>query len=39
MTRKQFALNIIFFIPLMIANFFAYGVNGCIEFVRLLHEY
>ena len=34
MTRTQFILNIIFFLPLLVVNFFAYGVDGCIRFVK-----
>ena len=39
MTKKQFYLNIILFIPLMVINFFAYGITGCIDLVKMLNEY
>ena len=39
MTKEQFYLNIILFIPFMVINFFAYGITGCIDFVKMLNEY
>ncbi len=39
MTKKQFYLNIILFIPLVVINFFAYGVTGYIDFVKMLKKY
>ena len=38
MTKTQIILNIIFFIPLMVINFFAYGIDGCIDFVKDLKK-
>lgn len=34
MTKAQITLNIIFFIPLIVINFFVYGVDGCLGFVK-----
>lgn len=39
MTKKQFVLNIIFFLPLLILNFFAYGIEGDIRLVEMLQKY
>lgn len=39
MTKTQFFLNIILFIPLLVINFFVYGVDGCARFIKLLKEY
>ena len=38
MTKQQFILNIIFFIPFMVINFFLYGITGCADFIELLKE-
>lgn len=39
MTKAQITLNIIFFVPLMVINFFVYGIDGCIDFVKDLKKY
>jgi len=39
MTKKQFILNIIFFLPLLILNFFAYGIEGDIRLIKMLQKY
>lgn len=39
MTKKQFVLNIIFFLPLLILNFFAYGIEGDIRLIKMLQKY
>lgn len=39
MTKKQFYLNIIMFVPFIIINFFLYGITGCIDFIKLLKKY
>ena len=38
MTKNQFILNIIFFIPFIIINFFLYGIEGCTNFITFLKE-
>lgn len=38
MTKNQFILNIIFFIPFVIINFFLYGIEGCADFIKFLKE-
>ena len=38
MTKNQFILNIIFFIPFMIINFFLYGIEGCANFIKFLKK-
>lgn len=39
MTKNQFITNVIFFIPLLILNFFSYGIQGDIELVLTLKKY
>lgn len=39
MTETQFFLNIILFVPLLVINFFVYGIDGCARFVKELKEY
>ena len=39
MTKAQITLNIIFFVPLMVINFFVYGIDGCIDFVKDLKKH
>jgi len=39
MTKKQFILNIVFFLPLLILNFFAYGIEGDIRLIKMLQKY
>jgi hypothetical protein len=34
MTRLQLAANIIFFLPLLVLNLFAYGIQGDVDFIR-----
>lgn len=38
MTKTQFYLNVIFFIPFMVINFFLYGIKGCTDFIILLKK-
>lgn len=38
MTKTQFYLNVIFFIPFMVINFFLYGIEGCMNFIKCLKE-
>lgn len=39
MTKTQFILNIIFFIPLLLLNFFLHGIDGCVELCEVIKEY
>ena len=39
MSKLQFIGNIIFFIPLLMLNFFIYGFNGCILFIKEMKKY
>ena len=39
MTKNQFILNVIFFIPFALINFLFYGIDGVIRLVKLLNEY
>lgn len=39
MTKKQFIGNCVLFLPLFIINFFVYGLDGSVRFVRELNEY
>lgn len=39
MSKLQFINNIIFFIPLLILNFFIYGFDGCILFIKEMRKY
>ena len=39
MTKNQFILNIILFIPLTILNFFVYGIDGNIRLIKELKYY
>lgn len=39
MTKKQFIGNCMLFLPLLIINFFVYGLDGSIRFVQELNEY
>lgn len=39
MTKNQFILNVIFFIPLVLINFLFYGINGVIRLVKELNRY
>lgn len=39
MTKKQFIGNIILFIPFLVINFFAYGIDGCIRQFQMMKEY
>lgn len=38
MTKTQYTINIILFVPLLIINFFAYGVQGDIDFIKELKK-
>jgi hypothetical protein len=38
MTKTQFIANTILFVPLLVLNFFAYGVNGCVELCKDMHK-
>lgn len=39
MTKKQFIENCVLFLPLLIINFFVYGLDGSIRFVQDLNKY
>lgn len=39
MTKAQFIGNAILFIPLLVLNFFAYGVDGCARMCKEMHRY
>jgi len=39
MTKNQFILNIILFIPLMALNFLVYGIDGDIRFLKELKKF
>lgn len=39
MTKNQFILNVIFFIPLALINFLFYGIDGIIRLVADLNRY
>ena len=39
MTKNQFIANVILFIPLLVLNFFAYGVDGCVRFFNEMNRY
>lgn len=39
MTKNQFVLNVVFFIPLALVNFLFYGINGVVELVGELNRY
>lgn len=39
MTKTQFVINVVLFIPLLVLNFFAYGIDGCVRFVNEMNKY
>ena len=39
MTKNQFIVNVILFIPLFVLNFFAYGVDGCGRMIKEMDKY
>lgn len=39
MTKTQYIINLILFVPLIIANFFMYGVDGVIQFTKEIKKY
>ena len=39
MTKTQFVGNVILFIPLLVINFFAYGIDGCVRLVNEMNRY
>lgn len=39
MTKKQFIGNCILFLPLLILNFFTYGLDGSIRFLQEMNKY
>ena len=39
MTKTQFAINVILFIPLLVLNFFAYGIDGCVRLINEMNRY
>lgn len=39
MTKVQYITNIIFFLPLVILNFFVYGADGVIQFTKEIKKY
>jgi len=39
MSKTQFICNVIFFIPLLVLNFFAYGVDGCARLFDEINRY
>ena len=39
MTKTQYVINIILFLPLAIINFFIYGADGVIQFTKEIKKY
>lgn len=39
MTKTQYIINIVLFLPLIIINFFMYGADGVIQFIKKIKEY
>ncbi len=39
MTKTQYIINLALFLPLIIANFFMYGVDGVIQFTKEIKKY
>ncbi len=39
MTKNQFIVNVILFIPLFVLNFFAYGIDGCERLIKEMNKY
>lgn len=39
MTKTQYICNIIFFLPLLVINFFAYGIQGDIDLIKEIKKY
>jgi len=39
MTKSEFIVNIILFIPLLVLNFFAYGVDSCGCMIKEMNKY
>ena len=39
MTKNQFIGNIILFVPLLVLNFFAYGIEGCVRMIEEMKKY
>lgn len=39
MTKAQFISNVILFIPLLVLNFFAYGIDGCVRLINEMNRY
>jgi len=39
MSKAQFICNVILFIPLLVLNFFVYGVDGCARLFDEMNRY
>ena len=39
MTKKQFIANLVLCVPLLVINFFVYGINGCVDFINDMKTY
>ena len=39
MTKAQFIGNAILFVPLLVLNFFAYGIDGCMQLCKEMNRY
>ena len=39
MTKTQYIANLVFFLPLIVANFFMYGIDGVIQFIKEIKKY
>ena len=39
MTKAQFVVNVVLFLPLLVLDFFAYGIDGCARFVNEMNRY
>lgn len=39
MTKTQYVINLILFLPLTIVNFFMYGADGAIQFIKEIKKY
>lgn len=39
MTKAQFFGNVILFVPLIVINFFVYGIDGCSRLIKEMKKY
>lgn len=39
MTKIQYIINLVCFLPLAVINFFMYGVDGVIQFTKEIKKY